>query len=316
MTAHDDQQRELSDRLMAALKKLGVFTRRDERDHLFASDGKHEYEVAVALADADTNRGQTDVPKVVIGRRSLERLESGDITALFWWGVKPHPPGRRPVTMSDSPASNCLLDWTEDWESQWSYDSDEDVVIAAEINVEFRYYICRVRDDDGEILGYRIAFDNVELGYDLIGSVVIAGEPAERTMEEAKAAAEAHCASWLGESHLTLEQDLLTVVSAWKDKDGNPRIRRDEHGRIFYRADEPDVGEIEIAVTIDEEGFDAPTRRWTVSSYMLTDYYSDRLESLLQSEIISHADAFGTTGSQGASERTPEKNGDGSAGVS
>ena len=308
MTTHDDRQRSARERIIAARKKLEVFTRRDEQDRIFASDGEHEYEVAVTLEDAGTNCSQADIPKVVIGRRSLECLESGDITALFWWGVKPHSPDQRAVTTSDRYASNCLLDWTEDWESQWGYDNDEDVVIAAE--VDFRtYYICPVRDDDGEILGYRIAFGDVESGYDWIGEVAIDGEPGERSLEDAKAIADAHCESWLREVvdyQSTLEHDLFIVVSGWKDREGNPRIRRDER-RIFYRSDDPGVGEIEIVATVDEfdDGFDAPTRRWIVSGSTLSNS-SDRLESLLESEIIRHANAFGRTGSQRASEQTPE----------
>jgi len=55
MTAYEDQERELSDRLMAALTKLEVFTRRDEQNRLFDSDGKHECKVAVNADDGDAN---------------------------------------------------------------------------------------------------------------------------------------------------------------------------------------------------------------------------------------------------------------------
>ena len=64
MTAHDDQQRELSERLMAALTKLDVFTRRDEQNRLFASDGEHEYEVAITVDEGDTNYGHRGASKL------------------------------------------------------------------------------------------------------------------------------------------------------------------------------------------------------------------------------------------------------------
>jgi hypothetical protein len=112
MTAPDDEQRELNARLRSALKKNRIYTRRDKQNRLFASDGEHEYEVAVTTDEADANYGHDGAPKLIIGQRTLRELEGGSIGALFWWGYqgtrwelvdwRPFERFRRPLPTSNS----------------------------------------------------------------------------------------------------------------------------------------------------------------------------------------------------------------------
>jgi hypothetical protein len=80
MTAETEQQRVADERLVAALKALGVFARQDEMGRIFYTDGKDEYEVAVVLTeDADDGGGPW-----TIGQYALGLLEAGDIEVLWW----------------------------------------------------------------------------------------------------------------------------------------------------------------------------------------------------------------------------------------
>jgi hypothetical protein len=80
MTAETEQQRVADERLVAALKALGVFARQDEMGRIFYTDGEDQYEVAVVLTeDADDVAGPW-----TIGQYALGLLEAGDIEVLWW----------------------------------------------------------------------------------------------------------------------------------------------------------------------------------------------------------------------------------------
>jgi hypothetical protein len=98
MTPETEQQRVADERLVAALKAVGVFARQDELDRIFYTDGEDEYEVAVVLAeDAD---GPFPGGVWTIGQYALGQLEAGDIEMLWWpmdeddpvWGPKDSQP--------------------------------------------------------------------------------------------------------------------------------------------------------------------------------------------------------------------------------
>ena len=94
MTAETEQQRVADERLVAALKALGVFARQDELGRIFYTDGDDEYEVAVVLEDAEGGLFPGGV--WTIGQYALGQLEAGDIEMLWWpmdeddpvWGPK------------------------------------------------------------------------------------------------------------------------------------------------------------------------------------------------------------------------------------
>jgi hypothetical protein len=181
MMPHDDQQRELSDRLMAALTKLDVFTRRYEQNRLFASDGEHEYEVAITVDEGDTNYGHRGASKLVVGQRTLRGLEGGAVSALFWWGVKRPSPQKPAVTAEPVSPYYEPLEWSREGLI------DQDDIIEAQGD-DWQYEIWSITGSDGEILGYEIRGGDMEESGD-IGSLDIDGRPGERTLQDAKAAA-------------------------------------------------------------------------------------------------------------------------------
>ena len=81
MTAETEQQRLAEERLVAALKALGVFARQDQLGRIFYTDGEDQYEVAVVLTeDADFFPAEV----WTIGQYALGQLEAGDIEVLWW----------------------------------------------------------------------------------------------------------------------------------------------------------------------------------------------------------------------------------------
>lgn len=181
-----------------------------------------------------------------------------------------------------------LLLWSDD---EWSeYSENEDAIVAEDGDRKF--HIWPVRGDDDEIFGYRIEVGNLESGYRSLGSAEIQGDLGELTLHGAKAAAEAEVQSQLEEVNVALK----ALVSDWKDRAGNPRIRFDATGAMFYPVDESGDVEIRIFAGTDyEDRFDPAERSWMVGWDNLFNH-SDSLESLLQQQIAEHAAALGISG--------------------
>ena len=99
MTAETEQQRVADERLVAALKALGVFARQDELGRIFYTDGDDEYEVAVVLEGTVTLieicSGAVDCGAMAMDQRwgvgiSGGSVERGNLTpdreALIYFG--------------------------------------------------------------------------------------------------------------------------------------------------------------------------------------------------------------------------------------
>ena len=178
-----------------------------------------------------------------------------------------------------------LLSWSDDDLSRFSDNAD---AIVAE-DGDRTFHVWPVRGDVDEILGYRIVLDISESGDSFLGSVEIQGELGELTLHDAKAVADAEGESLLDELQLALR----AVVSGWKDRAGNLRVRFDSTGGMFYPVGEGGGLEIHIFAGTDyEDMFDATRRYWMVGwDNLFND--SDHLESLLQQHIAKHAKALG-----------------------
>jgi len=83
MTAETEQQRVADERLVAALKALGVFAHQDELGRIFYTDGENEYEAAVVLTE-DPDDALVPAGVWTIGQYALGQLEAGDIEMLWW----------------------------------------------------------------------------------------------------------------------------------------------------------------------------------------------------------------------------------------
>lgn len=143
----------------------------------------------------------------------------------------------------------------------WSGDeSDMDELEIEAHSDDWIYQIWSVNGENGELLGYQIRGGDVDES-DNIGSLNIDGERGERTLEDAKAAAQANYAGRYCEA----ERLLFDAVSGYQDDDGHPLTRRDAAGRIFCRV-ELMGGEVEIAATLSDyaDSFDVTGRCWIV----------------------------------------------------
>jgi hypothetical protein len=87
VTTGDDEQTSADQRLVAAMKKLDVFSRIDADGRILASDGEQEYEVTVDLGRLLTADSGGFSRRIRVGKSSLARLEGGDVSALFSRGV-------------------------------------------------------------------------------------------------------------------------------------------------------------------------------------------------------------------------------------
>ncbi|WP_197379983.1 hypothetical protein [Mycolicibacterium mengxianglii] len=137
---------------------------------------------------------------------------------------------------------------------EWGEGDDVDELSAW--SDDWTYSITAVRRDDDTIIGYRISGGDVESGDDF-GSSLIDGERGERTLEEAKAAAQADYSGRYREA----DQFLDDLLGDWED-DGNPMTRRNDQGRIVCRVDEPGIDEVEVVSTLVDygDGYDAKSR--------------------------------------------------------
>lgn len=149
----------------------------------------------------------------------------------------------------DAPVSSnyAPLDWGE----------DDDIDELSAWSDDWTYSITAVRRDDDAIIGYRISGGDIESGDDL-GSLLIEGERGERTLEEAKASAQADYAGRYREA----DQFLDDLLGDWEDDDGNPMTRRTDQGRIVCRVNEPGIDEVEVVSTLVDygDGYDAKSR--------------------------------------------------------
>lgn len=289
MTAENVDQAHAVERLIAALKDLNIGFRVDEDDRILASDGRQEYEVTVDLTRLlSTGAGKRGI---AVGSSSLDRLERGDVTALFAHGLLTPVDGVSGATASPTPVSPFYapLRWDPDADN---FDDDDALAANGE---DWTYRIAPVRGKDDDIIGYRVSGGDYESS-DEFGSALVGGEIGELTLDKAKAAADAGYASRFREA----EGFLDGLLSDWDDDDG-PRIRRNEHGRIVCQIDEPGLDEVEIVATLRDygDGYDANGRTVSVCLRTLLSYsYNgdrdgllDEVRRLIQLETHSAADA-------------------------
>lgn len=141
---------------------------------------------------------------------------------------------------------------------EWG-DGDDDDEITAQSD-DWRYTITAVRGDD-TIIGYHISGGDIESGDDF-GSVQIDGHRGERTLEDAKAAAQADYAERYGEA----DQFLDDLLSYQEDDDGNPLAQRNGDGQLMLRIDEFGIQEVEVVATLRDygDGYDVASRTVSV----------------------------------------------------
>jgi hypothetical protein len=201
--------------------------------------------VTVDLDRLLTNYAGSVYRRARVGTSSLGRLESGDVTALFAHEVMRHTADSNGAVGNETPVSPHYspLEWHED-----SSNLDDEEAIAAESD-DWVYHIWPVRAGDGAVIGYRVSGGDYESGDDF-GSSLIDGKPGERTLQKAKAAAQANYASRYREA----DEFLDALLGHLEDEDG-PRTRRNGQGRIMCRVDEPGIDEVEVVASL-RDGFD------------------------------------------------------------
>ena len=240
VTTENGEQADADERLIAAMKKLGVFSRIDEDGRVLAYDGEKEYEVTVDLTRLLSKGTGIHQRGIAVGTSSLGRLERGDVMELFPQGVvsavgEEHGSAARQTPVSPHYAP---LEWERDTDYL-----DGDDGIAAEGD-DWRYTIYPVHGTDDEVIGYRVSGGDYESG-DEFGSSLVGGKVGELTLAKAKAAAAADYASRYCEA----EGFLDGLIDDWDDDDG-PRTRRNDQGRIVCRVDEPGIEEVEVVATL------------------------------------------------------------------
>lgn len=229
MTTTDDDQPPVRERLIASLKKLGVFSRVDADDRILVFDGKQEYEVVVDLSRLLRKQDGGYSRTIVIGRSSLLRLDKGDVRELFPKGVVAP---RAAAAGDDQMASNYSpLQWDNDARSLMQGE-----VITAQSD-DWTYEVSPICGDDDEVIGYRVTGGDFESG-DRFGSSLIRGEIGEFTLSDAKAAAEANYAARYREA-----EDLLADL-----------CERDEYGRLVCQLDETGVEKVGVVATLRDWG--------------------------------------------------------------
>lgn len=273
VTAQDGEQTDAEERLIAAVKGLGVFSRIDEDGRVLVYDGQKEYEVTVDPTGLLTKRTGSHLRRIDVGTSSLTRLERGDVTELFPNGAVSAVDEEHGSATMVTPVSPhyAPLEWDGD-----AVDPDEDDGIVAQ-GADWRYAIHPVCGTDGVVIGYRVWGGDYESGEEF-GSSLIGGEPGELTIVNAKAAASADYRS----RYLEAEHFLDNLLDDWNDDDG-PRTRRNDQGRIVCRVDEPGITEVEVVATLrDYDGYDASGRIVAVSLKTILSFtYNGDRNSLL-----------------------------------
>lgn len=141
-----------------------------------------------------------------------------------------------------------LLDWADDEDGIFG---ENDGVIVAWFG-DRTYYIWPHRQADAGIVGYRIMAGHFEGEHMPLGSLEIDGEPGERTLEDAKAAADAEATALLDQEQLAL----VAVATKWTDGAGGSRVRVDGM-QIFYRIGTAADAEVELIASPNfEDWFD------------------------------------------------------------
>lgn len=145
------------------------------------------------------------------------------------------------------------------WDRVADYLDEGDVLVAE--GDDWRYTIDPVCGNDRAIIGYQVSGGDSESSSQ-IGAAQIGGKRGEPTLAKAKAAAEADYASRYCEA----ERFLDDLLDNWEGDDGE-QTHRNEQGRIMCRVDEPAVDEVEVVVTLrdDGDGYDTARRSVTVS---------------------------------------------------
>lgn len=145
------------------------------------------------------------------------------------------------------------------------------------------YHIWQDRQEDVGIVGFRIMAGHFEGEHIPLGSLELDGEPGERTLEDAKAAADADAAALLDENQLVL----VAVATKWTDDAGCSRVRVDGT-RVFCRNGTTADAEIELIASPNfEDWFDVRGPQWFVGQDSLVNS-PERLESLLH-DLIANA---------------------------
>lgn len=273
VTAQDDEQADAEERLLAAMKKLGVFSRIDEEGRVLAHDGRNEYEVTVDLTHLLSKRIGPHLRVITVGTSSLSRLERGDVTELFPHGVRAtaeEAQGSAPTSPHYGP-----LEWGPDADY---LDGDDGIAAEGE---DWRYTIHPVRGMDDEVIGYRVSGGDCETGSEF-GSALVGGSVGELTVVEAKMAAANDYASRYCEA----EGFLDGLLDDWEDDDG-PLSRRNPQGRIVCRVDEPGLKEVEVVATLQDYGdeYDAADQRVTVSLRTILGYNHNGDRDALLDEV-------------------------------
>lgn len=253
MSAGDDEDARARLRLIAAMKKLGLFSRVDDRGIVLGFDGQQEYEVAVDLSRLLSKAAAQR--KIVVGKSSLAHLENGDVTALFPYGVvSPTNEGTEAAQAAPVSPHYRQLQWVAD-----DRDTDDDGLIAE--GDDWTYSIGPVRQGADEVIGYRVSGGNNESGTTKFGSSLVGGMPGELTLEKAKAVAQQDYSS----RYLEADRFLDGLLCDLADDDG-PRTRRNDRGRIMCRIDDPGIDEVEVVSTLEDygDGYDAVNRRVTI----------------------------------------------------
>lgn len=177
-----------------------------------------------------------------------------------------------------------LLDWADDEDGIFG---DHDGVVVAWFGNR-TYYIWPERRGDAGIVGYRIMAGHFEGEHMPLGSLEIDGEPGERTLEGAKAAADAEATALFNEQQLAL----VAVATKWTDDAGDSLVRVDGM-QIFYRIGTTADAEVEVIAGPNfEDWFDVRGRQWFVGQDSLVNN-PERLESLLDNVIAAHAADLG-----------------------
>jgi len=263
MTTENDEQADAYVRLIAAMKKLGVFSRIDEDGRVLAHDGEKEYEVTVDLTRLLSKRTGIHGRGIAVGTSSLGRLERGDVTELFPQGVVAAADEEHGRAARESPVSPH--DAPLEWEPDTDY-LDGDDGLAAEGD-DWRYTIHPVHGTDDEVIGYRVSGGDYESGSEF-GSALVGGKVGELTLVEAKAAAAKDYASRYCEA----EGFLDGLLDDWEDDDG-PLTRQNDQGHLVCRVDLPGLEEVEVVATLrDYDGYSSSGQRVSLSLRTILSY--------------------------------------------
>lgn len=276
MSADGADQVGAEQRLLSAVKNLGVFSRIDGDGRVLVTDGLNEYEVIVDLSRLLSKRIDYHQRVIAVGTSSLNRLERGEIAELFPQGAH-RGDSQATDSACEEPSSPCYTPL--EWEADGDY-LDGDDGIAAQGD-DWRYNIHPVHDDDGTTVGYRVSGGDFESGTTDFGTALVKGKIGELSIDKAKAVAEADYRT----RHLEVEQFLTTLLDAYEDDDG-VRTRRTDAGQFLCRVDESGVDEVEVAATLsDWDGYDPGSRTAILSLRTILIYYNNGDREALLDEV-------------------------------